>query len=467
MEGIEKLKRIIELEEKKGYQDKAVLGGLDRFLKNWLSLYGGSVKDPRLLRLLSSGYSSLDIPMRVAWIREVKEKLENTDEKPRRVSSSITSIRGINKKILQKLSRLGIKDIKDLLYFFPRRHIDYTRIRKIGEIEVGVEQTIIGFVWEARERQVGKGMKIAEAIIGDETGNIKAVWFNQPYLAKILKTNSKVVLSGKVDVFRGRKVMESPEYELLEGEELLHTGRLVPVYPLTEGITQRMMRRFVKEALDIGIYTVEEFLPGRVIEEENLLPLREAIRQAHFPDSMEMKERARRRLAFDELFIIQLGVLSKKEEWKRGEGISFKEDPSSLDRLIGSLPFELTGAQRRVLGEIIGDMRKNEPMSRLLQGEVGSGKTIVALLAMVYTWMNGYQSALMAPTEILAEQHFDTFSNILKCESLGGYIMTSKIFDKPINIGLLIGGMGERQKRMVQNLIKAVSYTHLTLPTKA
>ncbi|GAJ12667.1 unnamed protein product, partial [marine sediment metagenome] len=205
---------------------------------------------------------------------------------------------------------MGVETIRDLLYFFPRRHLDYSQVESISQLGEGEEQTIIANIWQAQVTMLG-GRRGTEAIVGDETGNVRVVWFNQPYLAKNLPTNARVVLSGKVSLFRGRHVFEAPGWELVEDKELIHTGRLVPLYPLTQGLYPRQVRKLMKGVIDQWAWQVEDFLPPELKERCNLLGLAQAINQAHYPEDEATKDRARVRLAFDELFLLQLGVLGK------------------------------------------------------------------------------------------------------------------------------------------------------------
>ena len=476
---IESLRKVLKLEQAKGYSDKAVMGGLDRFLRNL------SPSDDKLSGLLSRNYSALDTRAREEWVNKILKQLDVRERKtplslsqpvipgrkpaPLRpqgnseqsLSAPITSIPGIKAALASKFDKLGVKTVRELLYFFPRRHIDYSHRKLISELEVGVEQTIVATIWEAAQRGTGYRMRTTEAVVGDESGNIRVVWFNQPYLAKKLTTNSQIVLSGRVAEFRGRKLFQSPEWELLESDDLVHTGRLVPVYPLTAGLYPRTVRRLVKGTLDRWLPELADFLPEGVRVSAGLLPLPEAIRQAHYPDSELSKDQARKRLAFDELFLIQLGVLAKRRDWQEeGIGNAFNTDSGCLEPFFNSLPYKLTSAQIRALAEIQSDLSKPKPMSRLLQGEVGSGKTVVATAAMLLSAANGYQAALMAPTEILAEQHFDTICSLLSrpgSESSDGKPVRkfSSMLSDHISVGLLTGGLKESAKQEIQERVSA------------
>jgi ATP-dependent DNA helicase RecG len=287
------------------------------------------------------------------------------------------------------------------------------------------------------------------------------VWFNNPYLAKSLPVNTRIVISGRVRLFNGRYVFESPEWELAEDKELIHTGRLVPIYPLTQGLRPRQVRKLMKQVVDQWAWQIEDFLPSELKERCNLLPLPQAIIQAHYPDDEAMKDSARVRLAFDELFLLQLGVLGKKRDWQENQhGYSLSAKTGVLDAFIRSLPFELTAAQQRVLNELLTDLKESRPMSRLLQGEVGSGKTVVATAALLLTVENGYQGAFMAPTEILAEQHFTTISQLLSRvahkESREPYLNSyTGLLQRPINVALLIGDIKQVRKQELQEQILA------------
>jgi ATP-dependent DNA helicase RecG len=484
------LRKVLELESAKGYADTAVIGGLDRFLCRWADQAMASITNPRLLsdfkrlRLDDPRYASLTREQRQKWLADILAFLESIKEEkaevkphPRKVAPSrkrpaavpkatgqsldlpITSLQGVSTAMSAKFKRLGVQTIRDLLYFFPHRHLDYSRINYISELTEGEEQTITANVWQAQVTRLG-GRRGTEAIVGDETGNIRAVWFNNPYVAKSLPTNARVVLSGRVRLFGGRFVFESPEWELLEDKELVHTGRLVPLYSLTQGLKPRQVRKLMKQVVDRFAGQVADFLPNNLRKRCNLLELPQAIIQAHYPEDEAAKDKARNRLAFDELFLLQLGVLGRKHEWQESQpGTPVSVEKPLLDGFIKSLPFELTPAQHRVLKELLSDLEKPRAMSRLLQGEVGSGKTVVATAALLAAAASGYQGAFMAPTEILAEQHFSSVSEVLSrtasevseeenLRRFGG------ILSKPLTLALLIGDLSQSSKQAIQQLIR-------------
>jgi ATP-dependent DNA helicase RecG len=489
----ESLRKILELEQKKGYSDSTVFGGLDKFIPRWADKTIAVVTDRSLLlkfqklHLRDSKYASLTPEQRQEWIKNVLafaaemekgkaekpapiRKLTTKPEKPalkpktpiiasgQSLDASITTIKGISTSFAAKFGKLGVKTIRDLLYLFPSRHLDYSRMKTVSQLREGQEETIVANVWEAKITMPG-GRRSTEVIVGDETGNVRAMWFNNPWLAKTLVPNMKIVLSGKVRLFNGRFVFESPEWEPMEEGDLTHTGRLVPVYPLTEGLHQRQTRKMIKGIVDLWSDRVPDFLPSDVKEHCQLISLPQAIAQAHYPDSTDLKDKARIRLAFDELFLLQLGVLSKKRDWQESQpGTPIRIDQKLLHNFLHSLPFKLTIAQQKVLQEILGNMQKPQAMSRLLQGEVGSGKTVVATAALLMAIADGYQTALMAPTEILAEQHFATIYKLLSTagqlqEERDHLYSYSGILSKPLTITLLIGAMTAKNKREIHQMI--------------
>ncbi len=485
------LRKILELEQQKGCPDSAVIGGLDRFLHRWVGQAAGSLNSPKLLtrsselNLVNPGYASLSQGQRAEWVEGVLgflAELEDQEEEKGKASPPspasrpaarpkkkgvvtdksldlpVTAVKGVSSSLAARFKKLGVGTVRDLLYFFPHRHLDYSQRKYISQLIEGEEETVVANVWQAQEIRLG-GRRSTEAVIGDETGNVRVVWFNNPYLAKKLATNTRIVISGRVGLFNGRHVFESPEWEQVGDEDLVHTGRLVPIYPLTSGLRPRQVRKLMKEVVDRWVVLLEDFLPQEVRERHKLLELFQAIGQAHYPDDEVLKDRARVRLAFDELFLLQLGVLSKKRDWQESQpGNPFNIDAAVLDAFLKSLPFELTPAQQRVLQEIMADLERAQPMSRLLQGEVGSGKTVVATAALLMAAANGYQGAFMAPTEILAEQHFATIRKFLSGVSSEekeeeNFCRYSGLFARPINVALLIGDINLKKKEELKQRI--------------
>ena len=310
-----------------------------------------------------------------------------------------------------------MKTIRDLLFFVPRRYDDFTALKPINRLQYGDEVTIIGSVWQIALRRTRGGAQLVQAEISDGSGTIQCTWFN-PYLKDQIRRGQQIVVSGKVTEYMGRLTFQSPEWEKLE-KDLLHTARLVPIYPLTEGLTGRGMRKLMRRVVDEWAGRIPDFLPDSVLASAGLFSLPRAIQQAHFPDSTAQLDAARRRLAFDDLFLLQINLLRQRRQWKSQNGRALDASPAALEPFLGALPYSFTAAQRRALDDVLSDMRSGQPMNRLIQGDVGSGKTIVAAAAMFAVTQAGAQAAIMAPTEILAEQHYETFTRLFREASLG------------------------------------------------
>jgi ATP-dependent DNA helicase RecG len=348
-------------------------------------------------------------------------------------------LKGVGPRRAEWFGRLGIRTLEDLLYFLPWRYEDRSRLKSVAELVPNQEQTVCVVVQSTHLTVTSRQrFRIFEMIAGDESGSIRVKWFNQPYLQKVFKNGQRVMLTGKTMVGRygGRGLeIDNPVHEILdENNEAagLHTGRIVPVYHETHGLTSRPIRSLVRHVLDEYADRLPEFLPTSISGPLRLLALGDALRLAHFPPGDASVERlnqgqseAHRRLAFEELFLLQLGLgLKRRQVSDESPGISFRSDGRYLRRFLAGLPYDLTGDQSAVLAQIRRDMERPHPMNRLLQGDVGCGKTIVALSAMMIAVDNGYQAALMVPTEILAEQHYLTVLPFLKPFDLPCYLLT-------------------------------------------
>jgi ATP-dependent DNA helicase RecG len=354
-------------------------------------------------------------------------------------TTPVQYIKGVGPQRARLLEKVGIETLEDALYFLPRRYEDRGNLKPIGQLVSGESQTISGEVM-AVDLVVTprRGLRIMELALQDKTGTMYAKWFNQPYLKKIFKKGQHLVLSGKVTTNRyyGHVLeMENPNFEILDDEdqELLHTGRIVPIYPETKGLGSRPIRSIINRLVDQYSPVLPEILPEAIRVEYGLLPLSQALRTVHFPPPGSDLPRfnrgnsqPHRRLIFDEFLLLQLGLaLKKRGVQEEKKGIHFEIDPSKVKRFVEQLPFKLTLAQSRVMDEIQKDMTGVRPMNRLIQGDVGSGKTVVGLFAMYLAVENGYQAALMAPTEILAEQHFLTLRPFLERMRIPCALLTS------------------------------------------
>lgn len=362
------------------------------------------------------------------------------------LNAPVTVLPGVGPKNGETLKKLGLETLEDMLYFFPRRYDDYSQLKTINRLEYGEQVTVIGTIQSSNSRKVRNGkMNITEAVISDGTGNLRATWFNQPWLTKKLRPGLQVVLSGKIDQYLGRISTSNPDVEQIE-QQNLHTNRIVPVYPLTARITQRWLRRLMHRVITYWAPKLSDPLPGNLRQEEDLVELADAILQVHFPDTKEKLTAARYRLAFEEILYLQLGMLEQKRTWRQRTAQTFMVPQDWLDMHIAQLPFELTSAQKRSLAEVRADLASGHPMNRLLQGDVGSGKTVIAALAIAMIVREGDQAALMAPTSILAEQHYASMK-----EFLTGQIGPLKEHQ----VRLMIGATPEAEKQDIRQGLSA------------
>lgn len=503
--ALQKLQKFIRLEAERGYDNRAVLGGLDKIFPVWQeeAREDGVPEDfiQDVIHCLE-GYASYSVPERAECLQTLLIKINNLTasettataspqvqpagisspsqtQRERSKSSSrsrsrgytlpadtlpahglkapLTVLPGIGPRYAQTLRQLGLETLEDLLYYFPRRYDDYSRLKPINRLRYGEEVTVIGTVQSVNNRDTRGGrLNLTEVIVSDGTAALRVNWFNQPWLAKSITPGMQIVLSGKVDMYLGRLVMNSPEWEPLE-QEHLHTHRIVPVYSLTAKVTQKMLRRIMYQTVSFWAPRIQDYLPEWVRQAGELMPLPRALLNIHFPESHEDLKAAQDRLAFDELFLLQLGVLQQKRAWQANTATIFEVPDSWLESLIFNLPFELTSAQRRVLAEIRDDLRSGRPMNRLLQGDVGSGKTIVAALAIALVTYHGAQAAFMAPTSILAEQHYRNLSRLLS--------NPENPLLAPDAIRLLVGDTPENEKEAIRagladGSVKLVIGTH-------
>ncbi|MDH3471184.1 MAG: ATP-dependent DNA helicase RecG [Acidimicrobiia bacterium] len=327
---------------------------------------------------------------------------------------SVAEVKGLAGKRSEALAEAGVVSVADLLLHAPRRYVDRSRVVPLDEVPLGEEVTVIGEVTAVKMRRVRKNLTIVDATIFDGNSYLFAVWFNQAFRSRQVAEGTEVALSGKVERYRGRLQMSSPDVDVLDkpGESLV-TGRVMPVHPTVAGVGPGYLRRAIHNALGRA-RPIEEPLPPDLAKRLGLVERDKAIAEVHFPDTIEAGEAARGRLVFDELFRLEVALAMRKQrQVDAAEGISHTVDGELVAGFVASLPYELTGAQRRVSEEIATDMAVAHPMHRLLQGEVGSGKTVVAVEALLRAVQGGYQGAIMAPTEVLAGQHFLNVSELL------------------------------------------------------
>ncbi len=481
--------KILYQERRTGYVDSVVIGGLDAFIEKNLT---------KLTNVLPKGfarYSELNVNERRKLAELIDSNIKENEKsnlsgklvesqlfdrygnqvgfragKSIQLGSSIKVLKGnLPKRTLLKLEEnMGIRTVGDLLFHFPNRHDDFSEICKINQLKPGLTQSVVAVVWETVAKTGFRGKKRVDLILSDETGNLKISLFNQVWAARELSQGTRVMISGRVSAINGIITIDSPVYEVLTaGSTNIHTGRLVPVYPLTSGISQRFMRRLVNSALSSCVSSLEEFLPANLVERIGLLGFREAVSKYHYPQSEKELSNAKRRLAFDELFLMQMVARKRKLEWENDVPSVSVNRSEKVARFISTLPFTLTKSQQNSVEEILSDMCSTSAMRRLLQGDVGSGKTVVAACAMLAVTLGGNQAALMAPTEVLAEQHFSTLVRLLnKNNSSNG---AATLFVEPniveiqvdrdlpkLTMALLMGSLTESVKRKTRQRLSRV-----------
>jgi len=325
---------------------------------------------------------------------------------------SVTTLPGIGTVMAKKLEKLGIKSVFDLLYHIPFRYEDRSQISPISRVQPGETVTVKGII-DGIKNEFTKGHKfIQKAIISDNSGTIDVAWFNQAYLTRTIKTGESVSLHGKVDFFGPKKTLVSPEYEI--GDKLIHMGRIVPVYPETAGVSSKWLRAKIFPILN----TLNDYSPFDI----------QALKHIHFPESLDQTELARRRLAHDELLLLQLSALIHRQSWQKTKlSHIFSVPYPQIRQFIANLPFTLTPSQNKTVDEILTDLSTPNPMNRLLEGDVGSGKTVVAAIAAYAAHLNKFQTLILAPTQILAHQHFNTLTTLFTPFNINVDLITSNL----------------------------------------
>jgi len=349
------------------------------------------------------------------------------------LTTPVEKIPRVGSQYQKKLKKLGVKTIRDLFFHFPHRYEDFSNLIPISEVKKGEAVSIQGKILDIKNiRTFRKRMTLTQALIGDDSGAVKVIWFNQPYLINTFKKGDKLFLAGKMNQNKNGKYLSAPAYEKISDEfqfknfGLTHTGRLVPVYPETEGLSSRWLRFIIKPLLAKLKDELSDSLPEQLREKYNFLPFSRAIWQIHFPDSLELAERAKKRFIFEELFFLSLFILKERIKLAREKAAPIPFNLELVKDFTGKLPFKLTDDQRKSIWQILKDLEKPRPMNRLLEGDVGSGKTVVAAIAALNTIKTGFQVAFMAPTEILAKQHYQNINNIFKDYNLKIGLITGK-----------------------------------------
>ncbi|MCX7927526.1 MAG: ATP-dependent DNA helicase RecG [Candidatus Omnitrophica bacterium] len=373
----------------------------------------------------------------------------------------IRFLKGIGPKRAKAFAQRGVYTVEDLLYYFPRRYEDRTKFIPIAFINETTEQTVRGKIININVRRSfrRKNFSITEALVDDKTGRLTCIWFNQPYLKQYLKQDNEVILYGKTELYAGKLQMTNPEFEIVseDTEDMsLHSGRIVPIYPSIEGLGQRALRKLMFETLNNYVPALQDVLPYDIRARYNLLNLAQSLINIHFPKDEHLKQEAYRRLAFEEFFIFQLPLAIRKTQSRQIQGIVHKPDDKLISKFIDSLPFKLTPSQIKVIEEIKHDMASTYPMHRLLQGDVGSGKTIVATIAALFAISSGSQVAFMVPTEILARQHYDKITGLFK-----GLNLTD---GKSLNVALLSSSSSLKNK-IIEDIL--ANNIHLVIGTHA
>ncbi len=372
-----------------------------------------------------------------------------------KLSDSVGKIPKVGPAYIKRLHKLGVKTIYDLLFHFPHRYEDFSNIKKISEAKIHEIVCIQGkIITIENQATFRKRFVITRAVVKDNTGMMQITWFNQPYLIQSLKIGDMVSLAGKISTGKDGTHISNPIYEKIwPGHNLVHTGNIVPIYGDTRSISSRWLRFIIKPLLEQFQNEIVEILPAEIIKKNKLLPIKKAIKEIHFPSSLKTAQKAKERFAFEELFLLELFVLNKKQELARLKTTAIPINLQNVQKFVKSLPFKLTDSQKKCTWRILKDLEKDHPMSRLLQGDVGSGKTAVATSVSLNVVKSDHQVAFMAPTEILSKQHFRTVASFLEDFNVNVGLLTSKT-DKFISKKLKRQVIEISRKKLLEKTLK-------------
>ncbi len=467
---LSRLRSLFERELERGDASRDIPGGFDTLLIRLVEEGVIARAHPLYTRIhglqRGGGYRALNSEGRRRWLQRAiaasggapasapasKGSTGKPRLRPLAPNDPVTRLPGIGKSAAERFEKLGVTTAGEAALFFPRRFKDFTDVRRISELEPdGLPKTVVGTIMRAGQLRYGRRVRGSEAVISDGSGSLRLVWFNMPWVYQTLREGEEFAVSGTVTVYRGRLQMANPpEYEPFNSA-IMRPGRLVPIYPATQGLGQRTIRNTVSEAVEKLAERLPDPIPDWLAKEEGLEPFGEAVRAYHAPESVPAAEQARQRLALGEFLAIQTAVLQRRAAWQHEQGAAELDFRDHLDGYLDSLPYRLTAAQRRALDEILADAGKPVPMLRLLQGEVGSGKTVVAFAAMLAAVVGGRQAALMAPTEILAEQHYRSLTELLgEDESAFGGTFTPAWLGRPLRAALLTGSRTAAEKKRIR-----------------
>jgi ATP-dependent DNA helicase RecG len=477
--SLEKITKFLILEIERNFDNRSVFGGLQKVCQTWKQealMQGVSIELVNKICEILANYDSLDGNQRDLAIQLIMDKINpqsssppiiepkkefktesvNREDKPgnnpvpppienefdieKALSNPVTNIPGIGNYRAQGLSKLKIFSIKDLIYYFPRKHEDFSNLKTIDSIEFGKTISIATIIKSIHSRNLKGGKQnITEVIIEDDTGSLRVTFFNQPFLSKTLKPGVHIIVSGKIEMYMGRFVLNNPEWiELDKGG--VNPNRLFPYYSLTKNITQKWLREIIARQIQMWTPKVSDFFSNTFLEKAEIIDLQTALVNIHFPENNELKKKAEERFAFQDTFFLHLSMLQQKKQWKQVSAKKIKYSKGFYESLIQNLPYSLTKAQSKCISEIREDLVSGVPMSRLIQGDVGSGKTIVAAIIIAGVTTNGFQSAIMAPTSILAEQ---LFTNIYQ------FLTTNQIIS-PEEICFLSGDTPDKEKKQIR-----------------